>query len=36
MLANYEVHCDQNWLTHHVHVERAIGKDRKTLSLSVQ
>ena len=27
MLANYEVHCDENWLTHRVHVERTIGKD---------
>ena len=36
MLANYEVHCDENWLTHRVHVERTIGKDTKTLSLSVE
>ena len=36
MLANYEIHCDENWLTHRVHVERTIGKDRKTLSLSVE
>jgi hypothetical protein len=35
MLANYEVRCDENWLTHRVHVERTIGKDTKTLSLSV-
>lgn len=36
MLANYEVHCDENWLTHRVHLERTIGKDRKTLSRSVE
>jgi hypothetical protein len=36
MLANYEVHCDENWLTQRVHVERTIGKDTKTLSLSVE
>jgi hypothetical protein len=35
MLANYEVRCHENWLTHRVHVERTIGKDTKTLSLSV-
>jgi hypothetical protein len=36
MLANYEVHGDENWLTHRVHVERTIGKDTKTLSRSVK
>jgi hypothetical protein len=36
MLANYEVHCDDNWLTHRVQVERTIGNDRKALSLSVE
>jgi hypothetical protein len=36
MLANYEVHCGDNWLTHRVQVERTIGNDRKTLSLSVE
>jgi hypothetical protein len=36
MLANYEVHCDENWLTQRVQVERTIGKDTKTLSLSVE
>jgi hypothetical protein len=35
MLANYEIHCDDNWLTHRVQVERTIGRDTKTLSLSV-
>src|ERR1700674_1657553 len=29
MLANYEIHCDENWLTHRVHVERTIGKDHE-------
>jgi hypothetical protein len=33
MLANYEIHCTDNWLTHRVQVERKIGKDTKTLSL---
>lgn len=36
MLANYEIHCDENWLTHRVQVERTIGRDTKTLSLSVE
>jgi hypothetical protein len=36
MLATYEIHCDENWLTHRVEVERTIGKDVKTLSLNVE
>jgi len=36
MLANYEIYCDENWLTHRVQIERAIGSDVKTLSLSVE
>jgi hypothetical protein len=36
MLANYEVHCDENWLTHRVQVERTVGKDTKALILSVE
>jgi len=36
MLANYEIYCDENWLTHRVRVERAIGSDVKTLSLTVE
>jgi uncharacterized protein len=36
MRANYEIHCDENWLTHRVEVERTIGSDVKTLSLSVE
>jgi hypothetical protein len=36
MLASYEVHCDENWFTHRVQVERTIGSDVKTLSLSVE
>jgi uncharacterized protein len=36
MLANYEIYCDDNWLTHRVQVERTIGKETKTLSLNVE
>jgi uncharacterized protein len=36
VLANYEVYADENWLTHRVQVERTIGSDVKTLSLSVE
>jgi hypothetical protein len=36
MLASYEIHCDENLITHRVHVERTIGNDVKTLSLSVE
>jgi hypothetical protein len=36
MLATYEIHCDDNWLTHRVQVERTIGKETKTLSLNVE
>jgi hypothetical protein len=36
MVAHYEVHCDENWLTHRVEVERTIGKDVKSLSLNVE
>jgi hypothetical protein len=36
MLASYEIQCDENWLTHRVQVERTIGSDVKTLSLSVE
>ena len=36
MLASYEIHCDENWLTHRAQVERTIGSDVKTLSLSVE
>jgi hypothetical protein len=36
ILASYEIHCDENWLTHRVEVERTIGSDMKTLSLSVE
>lgn len=35
-LANYEIYCDENWLTHRVQVERRIGRDVKDLSLSVE
>jgi hypothetical protein len=36
MLASYEIQCDENWLTHRVQVERTIGNDVKSLSLSVE
>jgi uncharacterized protein len=36
MLANYEIHCDQNWMTHRVQVERTIGNDVKILTLAVE
>ena len=36
ILAHYEIYCDENWLTHRVHVDRTIGKDKKTLSLAVE
>jgi uncharacterized protein len=35
MLANYAVHCDDNWLTRRVEVECTIGNNTKTLSLRV-
>ena len=36
LLASYEIHCDENWLTHRVQVERTLGNDVKTLSLIVE
>jgi hypothetical protein len=36
MLASYEIQCDENWLTHRVAIERTIGSDVKTLSLTVE
>jgi uncharacterized protein len=36
MLMNYEIHCDENWRTHRVQLERTIGSDVKTLSLTVE
>ncbi|MGA7291475.1 MAG: putative glycolipid-binding domain-containing protein [Terriglobales bacterium] len=36
MLANYAIHCDENWLTHRVEVDRTIGNDTKNLSVSVE
>ena len=36
VLATYEIHCDENWHTHRVRVERTIGTDLRTLSLSVE
>jgi len=36
LLASYEIHCDENWLTHRVQVDRALGNNAKTLSLSLE
>jgi hypothetical protein len=36
MLASYEIQCGENWLTHRVAIERTIGSDVKTLSLTVK
>jgi len=36
ILATYEVHCDEQWHTHRVQVERTIGGDLKSLSLTVE
>ena len=36
MQATYEIYCDEKWLTHRVQVERTIGSEMKTLSLSVE
>lgn len=36
MLAHYEIYCDENWLTHRVQVERTIGNDVKSLTLTVE
>jgi hypothetical protein len=36
LLVSYEIHCDENWLTHRVQVDRTIGSDVKTLSLNVE
>jgi uncharacterized protein len=34
--AKYEIYCDENWLTHRVQLERTIGNDVKSLTLSVE
>jgi uncharacterized protein len=36
MLAQYEIHCDESWRTHRIQVQRSIGRDMKSLSLSVE
>lgn len=36
MLANYEINCDEHWLTRRVQIERTIGNDVKRLALTVQ
>ena len=35
VLANYEIYCRKSWFTHRAEVERTIGSDRKTLSLTL-
>ena len=34
MLPNYEIRCDENWLTRCVQVERTIGKETNALTCS--
>jgi uncharacterized protein len=34
VLANYEIHCDENWNTHRLQVERTIGNEVKKLDLT--
>ena len=36
MQASYDIYCDEHWLTHRVQVQRTIGSDVKSLSLSVE
>jgi uncharacterized protein len=36
VLANYEIHSDENWFTHRVQLECTIAGDVKTLSLGVE
>jgi len=36
ILARYEICCDENWLTHRVQVERTIGDEVKSLSLTIE
>lgn len=36
VLATYEIHCDENWRTRRVQVERTIGTDVRTSGLSVE
>jgi uncharacterized protein len=36
MLAQYEIHCDENWLTHRVEMQRSIGSGIRNLSLSIE
>jgi hypothetical protein len=36
LLASNEIQCDENWLAHRVQVDRTLGNDVKTLSLSVE
>ena len=36
MLVSYEIFCDENWFTNRVQVERTVGSDMSSLSLSVE
>lgn len=36
VLANYEIHSDENWFTHRVQLECTIASEVKTLSLGVE
>jgi uncharacterized protein len=36
MLANYEIYCDERWVTYRAELECTIGKDTKPLTLSVE
>ncbi len=36
LLVSYEIHCDENWLTHRVQLQRTIGSDVKSLTLTVE
>jgi hypothetical protein len=35
-LTSYEGYCHENWLMHRVKIERTIGNDVKTFTLSVE
>jgi uncharacterized protein len=34
--AGYEIHCDERWRTHRVHIDQAIGKESRSLTLNVE
>lgn len=35
ILAAYEVHCDEHWFTHRLELQRTVGPDTRSLSLTV-